>query len=596
MTASSPSRLEQLRGALSAAQLDGFAVPICDEHMSEYVGDYAQRLAWLTGFTGSAGSAAVLADRAALFVDGRYTAQAKEQVPDDLYEKLAMPANSITSYLKANVQPGERIGFDPWLHSQPWVEETRRAVEAKGARLIPVKTNPIDSIWDQKPLRPALPIVDHPIDYAGQNRREKLAMCAQAIRRAGANLGVIASLDGIAWTLNLRGRDIDHSPVAFGFLLVHADGNAALCMDTAAMDKPLKGRLDDLMQLLPYEECIKTLKAALEPGTKAMLDPQTAVSSLFTAVEAAGGDVVRQREPCMLPKACKNSVEQDGARAAHIRDGAALSRFLKWFDGEAPKGTLTELSAADRLAVERARVDLFQDLSFRTISAAAHHAALPHYSVTPQSNIPVPTDGLYLVDSGGQYLDGTTDVTRTVQVGDISDEAKKRYTQVLKGHIAVATARFPAGTPGRAIDTLARMPLWADGADYDHGTGHGVGSYLNVHEGPQRIAKAGSDEPLKPGMICSNEPGYYKEGAFGIRIENLVIVQPMRRDGDERTMYGFETITLAPIDRRPILMSLLTPEDIAWLDAYHARVLEALSALVGDETLPWLRDQTAPLT
>jgi Xaa-Pro aminopeptidase len=595
MSTPTQTRLTQLRSTLSDLQLDGFVVPICDEHMSEYVGDYAQRLAWLTGFTGSAGSAIVLSDKAALFVDGRYTAQADEQVPAALYEHLATPEHSMTSYLAAQAQEGQRIGFDPLLHSQPWVEAARRALEQKGAQLVAVEENPIDLIWEDQPPRPALPIVDHAVQYAGKERQAKIALCAQTLRQAGADLGVISSLDGVAWTLNLRGRDIDHSPVAFGFLILHSDGNAALCMETQAMDSGLKNALDELVQLHPYDACIDVLKAAVDDGTKVLLDPNTAVSSLFSAVEDAGGQVLRRREPCTLPKACKNPVEQDGTRAAHVRDGAALTRFLAWFDSEAPKGTLTELSAADRLAVERARVDLFQDLSFRTISAAAHHAALPHYSVTPESNIEIPTNGLYLVDSGGQYLDGTTDVTRTVQVGDISEEAKKRYTQVLKGHIAVATARFPAGTPGRAIDTLARVPLWADGADFDHGTGHGVGSYLNVHEGPQRIAKANADEPLKPGMICSNEPGYYREGDFGIRIENLVIVQPMREEGDERSMYGFETITLAPIDRRPILISLLTADEIAWLDAYHARVLEALSPLVGDETLSWLRDQTAPL-
>lgn len=595
MPAPAQTRLAELRATLKAQELDGFAVPICDEHMSEYVGDYAQRLAWLTGFTGSAGSAAVFSDKAALFVDGRYTAQASEQVPAALYEHLAVPEHSITSYFAAYAQEGQRIGFDPWLHSQPWAEETARALAQKGAQLVAVEQNPIDQIWEDQPARPALPIVEHLADYAGKERQVKLAQCAQAIRHAGADLGVICALDGLAWTLNLRGRDIDHSPVAFGFLILHSDGKAALCMDSETMDSGLKNTLKELVQLHPYAACLDVLKATIDDGTKVLLDPKTAVSSLFKAVEQAGGQVVRGREPCTVPKACKNPVEQDGARAAHVRDGAALSRFLAWFDGEAPKGTLTELSAADRLAVERARVDLFQDLSFRTISAAAHHAALPHYSVTPDSNIEIPTNGLYLVDSGGQYLDGTTDVTRTIQVGEISDDAKKRYTQVLKGHIAVATARFPAGTPGRAIDTLARMPLWADGADFDHGTGHGVGSYLNVHEGPQRIAKAGADEPLKPGMICSNEPGYYREGSFGIRIENLVIVQPMREEGDERSMYGFETITLAPIDRRPILTRLLTPAEISWLDAYHARVLEALSPLVGDETLGWLREQTAPL-
>lgn len=595
MTDTPSQRLAVLRATMKQHDLTGWAVPICDEHMSEYVGDYAQRLAWLTGFTGSAGSAVILEKSAGFFVDGRYTSQAKEQVSATDYEHLALPGNTIASYLKNHCGEGDRIGFDPWLHSQPWAEHTGKVLAAKGATLVPAQNNMVDEIWEGKPGRPAQPVVHHDIDYAGQNRRDKIELCARAITAAGAQLGVIASLDGIAWTMNLRGRDIAHSPVAFGFLIIHSDGNAVLCMNEEAMDTSLKNRLDDLAKIVPYEDFTSALGKAIEPGSAVLLDPQTAVHGVFAAVEAAGGRVVRGQEPCTMPKACKNGTEQMGSRAAHIRDGAALSQFLAWFDEEAPKGDLDELKAADRLALERARVDLFQDLSFRTISAAGPHAALPHYSVTPESNIPVPTDGLYLVDSGGQYLDGTTDVTRTIQVGEIPDIAKKRYTQVLKGHIAVATARFPEGTPGRAIDTFARAPLWADGADYDHGTGHGVGSYLNVHEGPQRIAKAGSDVPLRPGMICSNEPGYYKEDAFGIRIENLVIVQPMPQEGDERVMYGFETITLAPIDRRPIVMELLTEAEIAWVDAYHERVLEALGDKVNEDTMGWLRQNTRAL-
>lgn len=595
MSTDTPQRLRQLRAAMTQHALDGWAVPICDEHMSEYVGDYAQRLAWLTGFTGSAGSAVVLADTAALLVDGRYTTQAREQVPQDLLEHLPMPEHSMTSALAARAKEGQRIGFDPWLHTQTWAVQTRQALAAKGAELIAYKSNLIDEIWASQPARPANPIVDQPEIYTGQSRENKITLCAQAITKAGADLGVIASLDGIAWTMNLRGRDIAHSPVAFGFLIVHADGEAALCMETQQMEPALKDALNDVAKLVDYSDFSQTLADIVKTGTTVMLDPQTAVSALFQIVEDAGGNVTLGREPSTLAKACKTGAEQDGTRAAHIRDGAALSQFLAWFDSEAPSGALTELSAADRLAAFRARVDLFQDLSFRTISAAAHHAALPHYSVTPESNIKIPENGLYLVDSGGQYLDGTTDVTRTIQVGDIDDEAKKRYTQVLKGHIAVATARFPKGTPGRALDTLARLPLWADGADYDHGTGHGVGSYLNVHEGPQRISKAGSDEPLQPGMILSNEPGYYKEGAFGIRIENLVIVKRMHEAGDEREMYGFETITLAPIDCRPILKALLTDAEVDWLNAYHARVRQTLSAIIAEDAQGWLRARTQPL-
>ncbi|MEM9877666.1 MAG: aminopeptidase P family protein [Pseudomonadota bacterium] len=589
------ARIEALRGAMQDAGLAGWAVPIADAHMSEYVGDDAQRLAWLTGFTGSAGSAVVLHDKAALFVDGRYTQQAVEQVPADLFEHLDTPRHSMTSYLAEHVCGGDVIGYDPWLHPRTWVRDTGKAIAQIGAQLQPLEQNLIDTLWVGRPARPQHPAVPYAPHYAGQSRADKLQTMAQSLRQSGADMAVIASLDGVAWSLNIRGRDIPNSPVSFGFLVLKADASATVFLGEDAVTAALKDDLGAEVALADYDDFAAALAAMIDKGRRVLLDPQTAVAAIFEIVAGAGGHILEGREPSTLPKACKNPVEQDGARAAHVRDGAAMCRFLSWFDGAAPAGELTELAVADQLARERMRLDLFQDLSFRTISAAAHHAALPHYSVTQDSNIAVPPNGLFLIDSGAQYLDGTTDITRTIQVGEISQEAKRRYTLVLKGHIAVATARFPAGTPGRAIDTLARMALWADGTDFDHGTGHGVGSYLHVHEGPQKIAKAASDEPLRPGMIVSNEPGYYKPGSFGIRIENLVIVQPMPHAGDEREMYGFETITFAPIDRRPIVNDLLTADEVAWLDQYHARVFEKLHTDLDEATLSWLKRNTRPL-
>jgi len=596
-TNQSQDRLAALRDVMQADGLDGWVIPIADEHMSEYVGDYAQRLAWLTGFTGSAGSAAVLADKAALFVDGRYTAQASVQVPQSLYKHIPTPEHSIASFLATHVEDGQTIGYDPWMHTQIWVLETQAKLALKGASLKAADDNLIDRIWAGKPGRPQNPIKDHPLDYAGESRADKLKIMARTVQDKGADMAVIAALDGVAWSLNLRGRDIKHSPIAFGFIILSAQGAATLFVAEDALEPKLEKALKaDGVRIEAYDAFASLFADMLSTEKKLLLDPQTTVSAIFKIAQDAGATIIEGREPCTLPKACKNPVEQEGTRTAHQRDGAAMCEFLAWFDQEAPRGALDELSVADRLAQERMRVDLFQDLSFRTISAAGEHAALPHYSVTQETNIAVPTDGLYLVDSGGQYLDGTTDITRTVQVGEISDEAKRRYTQVLKGHIAVARARFPIGTPGRAIDTLARMPLWADGVDFEHGTGHGVGSYLLVHEGPQKIAKQASDEPLRPGMILSNEPGYYKEGDFGIRIENLILVQPMPRDGDERMMYGFETITLVPIDRRPILVSLLNDAEINWLNDYHERVFNALQDRVTDQTRAWLKAQTKPLS
>lgn len=593
MTVTADDRLAALRSALKDQDLSGFVVPISDEHMSEYIGDYAQRLAWLTGFTGSAGSAAVLMDSAAIFVDGRYTTQAREQVSPGAFEQCPVPETSVTDWLAQHASEGDVIGYDPWLHTMEWAAKGQAALAKVGAALKPVEANPIDTLWRERPDRPAKPIIDHPEDFTGESRERKLTKIARAAAANGADACVISSLDGVAWAMNIRGSDISHCPVSFAYLLVPAVGRPTLCVQGEALEEMLSRALEEHVTIADYTDFAAVLKKAAEDGEVIQLDPQTAVAALFGIVESAGGTVLEKREPTTLAKACKNAAERDGARAAHLRDGAALSRFLKWFDETAPKGELTELGAADYLALERSKTNALKDLSFRTISAAGPHAALPHYSVTQDSDLTIPNNSLYLVDSGGQYQDGTTDVTRTIQVGDISEEAKARYTQVLKGHIAMATARFPEGTPGSALDPLARQFLWQAGTDYDHGTGHGVGSYLYVHEGPQRVAKVGSSEPLKEGMILSNEPGYYREGHFGIRIENLVLVVSNTLSTDERPMLEFETLTLAPIDVRPLVRDLLTDAEIGWLNRYHARVRAALMDMLEDDDQDWLISSTA---
>lgn len=588
-----PDHIAALRDELKKRGLNGFVIPLTDEHMSEYVADYAKRLAWLTGFTGSAGSAVVLEDKAAIFIDGRYTIQVAEQVDEAIFAYVDYPDTTPADWLKKNVSSGAKIGFDPWLHSRDWVYSTQTVLRIKGADLVACETNPIDSVWTDKPSLPTHPLKAQEDGYAGRGVADKLKSIAASVRDAGADVCVLAALDSVAWAFNIRGSDIENTPVGLAFALVYGDGRGQLFTDLAKVNTELRAHLGSDVEIFDRSEFLEYLGKTT--NNSVLLDPSNCVAALFDTVEKAGGTVIRGRDPVVLPKACKNDVEQEGARAAHRRDGAAVAQFLHWFSNEAPKGELDEISAAKHLESCRRRLNLFQDLSFRTISAAGPHAAIPHYSVDEDSNLPIDKNSVFLIDSGGQYLDGTTDITRTIAVGEVSDEAKRCFTLVLKGHIALATARFPKGTPGRALDTLARFALWQEGLDFDHGTGHGVGSYLSVHEGPQRIAKANSDEPLQQGMILSNEPGYYKAGEFGIRIENLVMVQPRPMPGDEREMYGLETITFAPIDQNMIIADLLNDEEKRWLNAYHAQVREILLPQVAADTGAWIEQATAPL-
>ncbi|HUE79801.1 MAG TPA: aminopeptidase P family protein [Sphingomicrobium sp.] len=591
-------RLAALREQLKADRLDGFVVPLTDEHMSEYVGSYAQRLAWLTGFQGSAGSAVVLPQEAAIFVDGRYTLQVRSQVSADQWSYQSVPETSIADWLKEHAPEGARIGYDPWLHSRDWVRQASEALSSRGAELVPVQRNPIDAVWDDRPEASNARLIVHPDLYAGKSAAEKRTDIADWLATKKADAAVLSALDSIAWAFNVRGADVARTPVALAYAIVNADGTADLFVAAEKVDAEVRQHLGNGVRLHERSEFEPAL-AALEGKTVAV-DPERAVAAIFEALGNAGAKVLPVRDPTVLPKAIKNAAEIAGHKSAQARDGAAIARFLKWVEDEAPKGALDELTASDRLEALRREAAELRDLSFDTISGAGPNGAIVHYRSSEATNRKFEPGSLYLVDSGGQYVDGTTDITRTVPIGEPTDEMRDRFTRVLKGHIAVATARFPKGTRGGQLDSFARRPLWDAGLDYAHGTGHGVGSFLGVHEGPQRIApmtsaQAGGDEPLKAGMILSNEPGYYKSGEYGIRIENLVLVVDIAVEGAEKNMLGFETLTFAPIDRRLVVKDMLSAAEREWLNAYHAEVLAKIGPRLEGVERAWLEAACAPL-
>ena len=587
-------RLKALRAQLVRQKLDGFVVPLTDEHMSEYVGAYAQRLAWLTGFQGSAGSAVVLPEEAAIFVDGRYTLQVREQVDGAHWQYESVPQTSIAAWLKDHAIEGARIGYDSWLHTRAWVKQATEALAQKGAELVAVDTNPVDAVWPDRPAPSDAKLVVHEDRYAGKNAAEKRADIADWLVSKKADAAVLSALDSIAWAFNIRGKDVERTPVALAYAIVHADATADLYVAPEKMDEAVAKHLGNAVRIhdrAAFADALADLQ-----GKTVVADPERAVAAIFEALDAGGAQILSLRDPAVLPKAIKNDTEIAGHKAAQERDGAALSRFLHWIAVEAPKGGLTELSASDRLEAFRKETGLLEDLSFDTISGAGPNGAVVHYRVEEKTNRPIETGSFYLVDSGGQYRDGTTDVTRTIAIGSPSEEMKQRFTLVLKGHIALARAVVPLGTRGGQLDVLARQYLWAQGLDYAHGTGHGVGSFLSVHEGPQRIATfGGGDEPLVAGMILSNEPGYYKTGEYGIRIENLVLVEERAIAGGEKPMLGFETLTFAPIDRNAIATDLLDAGERAWVDAYHAQVLAVVGPQLDGEALAWLQTACAPL-
>tara|TARA_Y100000815_G_scaffold176109_1_gene160337 strand:+ start:1932 stop:3737 length:1806 start_codon:yes stop_codon:yes gene_type:complete len=594
------ARLDGLRKELARRGLDGFVIPISDEHMSEYVGSYAQRLNWLTGFGGSAGSAAVLQDRAAMFTDGRYTVQVREQVSGALYDYEDVPATSPAKWIAEHAPDGAKIGYDAWLHGIGWAEEAEAAFARRGIELVPVDGNPIDAIWDDRPQASLAAAVPHGDEHAGRSSADKRSEVADWLKQEGYDATVVSALDSVAWLLNMRGSDVDNTPVALSYVLAHADGTAELFIAPDKVTPELTQHLGNAVTVRDRAEFVPALEAL--DGKRVAVDPNHAVAGIFHALEQGGASVVRTDDPTVLPKAIKNPAEQQGHRDAQSRDGAAVARFLRWLGIEAPKGGVDELAAAAKLREFREAGGLLKDASFDTISAAAGHAALPHYKVDEDSNIPIPPSSIYLVDSGGQYLDGTTDITRTVWIGpgEPNAEMVERNTRVLKGHIQLDMQKFPDRTTGGALDALARMHLWNGGVDYGHGTGHGVGSFLSVHEGPQRISKPGgafpgTETPLREGMILSNEPGYYKPGEYGIRIENLVLVVDAGLADSEGKYLGFETLTMVPLDRTLVDRALLSEAEIGWWNDYHTAVYATLAPQLEGDDLAWLEEQCAPL-
>jgi Xaa-Pro aminopeptidase len=590
-----PKHVPLIRQAMAAQGLDGFLVPHEDEHQNEYLPEANDRLAWATGFTGSAGAAVILKDRAAVFVDGRYTLQVRDQVDQDTFEIRDLVEGGVPAYLETATARGQVVGYDPRLHSPDALDRLKAAAAKAGAQLKPVTPNPLDEAWDaQRPGQPVAPVVPQPLDYSGEDSADKRARIGATLAGLNADAAVLTAPSSIAWLFNVRGGDVIRSPLPLGQAILNKDGTARLFLDPAKVTEALPAWLGNQVQL----ETTEDLPGALADlkGKRVMVDPGQSSAWYFETLANAGAEVVRGEDPCALPRACKNPTEIKGTREAHVRDGEALARFLHWLATEAQTSLPDEIEVVTRLEGFRQATGALKDLSFDTIAGAASNGAIVHYRPTHRLNKRTESGSLLLVDSGAQYLDGTTDVTRTVAIGEPSAEMRERFTLVLKGHLALAAIRFPAGTTGSALDALARAPLWARGLDYDHGTGHGVGAYLGVHEGPQRIAKLPNFVALRPGMIVSNEPGYYKEGAYGIRIENLqYVTEAAPIPGGERPMLGFETLTLAPIDRRLIVVELLTPEERAQMDAYHARVLREVGPRVEPEIRAWLTEACAPL-
>ncbi len=590
-----PKHVPLIRKAMTEQGLDGFVTPHEDEHQNEYLPAANDRLAWATGFTGSAGAAVILQDKAAIFVDGRYTLQVRDQVDQGVFEIRDLVEGGVPAYLEAATAKGQVIGYDPRLHSPDALDRLKAAAARAGSVLRPVSPNPLDQAWGAaRPSQPTAPIVPHPLQYAGEDSASKRHRLGEGLASRGAEAAVITAPSSLAWLFNIRGGDVIRSPLPLGQAILNADGSARLFIDPAKVTQELPAWLGNEVRLETPEDLPQAL-ADLK-GKTVVVDPAQSSSWYFEALGSAGATVQRGEDPCILPRACKNAVEIEGSKRAHVRDGVALTRFLHWLATEGQVNPPDEIEAVSKLEAFREETGALKDLSFDTIAGAASNGAIVHYRPTERLNKRAEKGSLLLVDSGAQYLDGTTDVTRTVAIGEPTAEMCERFTLVLKGHLALARVRFPAGTTGSALDALARMALWAHGLDYDHGTGHGVGSYLGVHEGPQRIAKLPNMVALRPGMIVSNEPGYYKEAGYGIRIETLQFVtEPAMIEGGERPMLGFETLTLAPIDRRLVAKRLLTPEEVAQLDAYHARVLAEVGPKAPAEVRAWLEGACAPL-
>ncbi len=588
-------RVVALRKHLLQQGLDGFIIPHADEYQNEYIPACAERLAWLTGFTGSAGTAVVLQDEAAIFVDGRYVIQVQHQVDSSVWVPHHLTEWPVHEWLTSGLKPGQKLGFDPWLHTPNEVEKFQAACERAGAYLMPCASNPVDAIWSDRPESPVNPVLPHSIQFSGKDSSQKREELARTLKGDRIDAVVLTAPDSIAWLLNIRGTDVQHTPLPLSWAILYSDSSVKLFLDQQKVTAALVDHLRPGVSLSSPKEFGPGLEELGKQGFRVLCDSGTSPYWVWDRLRQAGVTLVKGEDPCVLPKACKNEVEIHGARLAHIRDGAAVCRFLAWLAKESPKGRMTELMAADYLESSRRNNELFQDLSFPTISGAGSNGAIVHYHSTEKTNRRLEPGMLFLVDSGAQYIDGTTDITRTVAIGTPTAEHRDRYTRVLKGHIALAAARFPKGTTGSQLDALARQPLWEMGMDYDHGTGHGVGSYLGVHEGPQRISKSPNSVALKPGMILSNEPGYYKTGEYGIRLENLVVVTDCPEISAERSWLTLDTLTVAPFDHHLIDASILTSKECDWLNSYHTRVYETLRPLLDQETTSWLRSVTAPI-
>jgi len=591
----SRERIAGLRNKMRETGIDAYIVPRADEFQGEYVAPGSERLRWLTGFSGSAGSCLVTQDRAILFADGRYTIQARQQLDPAIFTVVHSVDEPMHQWIAKNLAPGSVLGYDAWLITADTAERLRKACEERGATVRAVEPNLVDGLWRDRPAKVSAAVAAHPSQFSGRMAAEKIADIAGELAKAKADATVLTLPDSVAWLFNIRGRDVPHTPVVLANAIVRREGRPVLFIEPSRLPEDVAAQLGGIADVRRPGELTAGLSELGAERAAVLVDPEWASDAIVATLAAAGAQIVKGKDPCVLPKARKNAAEREGARSAHRRDGVAMARFLHWFDEETGGGSLDEIAAATALERFRRDTGVLKDISFDSIAGAGEHAAIPHYRVSTTSNRPIRTGEIFLIDSGAQYEDGTTDVTRTVIAGAPSAEMRDRFTRVLRGLIAISRLRFPKGTMGGHIDAFARTALWSAGLDYDHGTGHGVGSYLSVHEGPARLSK--SDRMvLEPGMILSNEPGYYKEGAFGIRIENLIMVsEPEEIAGGERPMLGFETLTLVPIDLRLVAPALLDPGERDWLDTYHRRVHREISPFLNEAERRWLDNACRPV-
>lgn len=589
-------RLTDLREWMLKNGFFGLIVPHADEYQSEYILPSSERLAWLTGFTGSAGEAVILLDRAFLFVDGRYTLQAQKETDAKSITVIQTENAQSADWLFAALPAGAIVGYDPWLHTPNAVKRMTAACAKNGAKVVPLPFNPIDLLWTDKPqaeINNAVPFTEN---YTGLDSTAKIADITASLGIDQDDALIITSLESIAWLLNVRGRDIPYTPVVQSYAILYKNGVVDWFVHSGKVTEHLRSNLSPLVEIKRPVDMINILDALGIQKARVQLDMASSPAWIYERLSIAGARLHPKEDPCLIRKACKNVVERDGAVNAHIKDGIAMCRLLAWLDKFGPKGKLKEMDVVNKIKEFRSQNPLYRGESFATIAASGKNAAFIHYRTSEKANAKIKNNSLFLLDTGAQYLDGTTDITRTVAIGKAKTIEKKRYTQVLKGHIAIATISFPEGTTGSQLDILARQYLWRDGVDYAHGTGHGIGSYLSVHEGPQRIARGGSRIALMPGMLISNEPGYYKENAFGIRLENVVMVEPLPPpEGAEIKIFGLSTLSLAPFDKRLIDKAQLTPREKVWINGYHARIRRIITPLVDKETAEWLNTACAPL-